>query len=98
MVRQVVRNVRPEVRMKLGIEAIRSIQARALDYRLLPIAPEARGVALADGGRARPLEATWAEHADGATLPQGVSRDALKQLGLQLLEEIKEREIAPIEA
>lgn len=98
IVRQVVRNVLPEVRSKISLEAIRAIQARALDYRLITVQPTAKAFGLSGDGHAKTLEASWAEHVETVKLPGGVERKDLRQLGLDLLEEVKEHETAAVEA
>ncbi len=98
IVRQLVRNVRPEVRAKISLDAVRSIQARALDYRLQTFAPHSYSVGMTEDGRARTLEMSWTEHVDSVTLGAGIGRDELKALGLNLLQEVKELETAPVEA
>lgn len=98
MVRQVVRNVLPEVRSKLNQEAVRAIQARALDYRLMTFPPATHSLGLTEDGRAKTLEASWTEHVEAVKLPGGVDRTQLRQLGLDLLEEVKELETSSAEA
>ncbi len=98
IVRQLVRNVRPEVRAKISLEAVRSIQLRTLDYRLKTFPPTAYSIGLTQDGRTRSLEASWAEHIDGAKLPTDVGREEVKALGNDLLQEAKELETAPVEA
>ena len=98
IVRQLVRNVRPEVRAKISLDAVRSIQARALDYRLQTFAPHSYSVGMTEDGRAKTLEMSWADHVGTAALTPGVGREELKELGLKLLQEVKELETAPVEA
>lgn len=98
IVRQVVRNVLPEIRAKLDVEGLRSLQEKALTYRLQTYPPTASNVALSADGRARPLEQSWTEHIASAKLNLGVPRDEVRQLGLDLLQEVKELETSPTEA
>jgi DNA repair protein SbcD/Mre11 len=99
IVRQVVMNVPPEWRSKLVLGVQREIGHRALHYRLDLVPPQA--TVAGDGtvhGPAATLEQAWTEHAREATLPLGLSREALLDLGLQLLTEVSEREADPVEA
>jgi DNA repair protein SbcD/Mre11 len=99
IVRQIVKNVRPEMRAQLGLSVLREIGLRALSYHV-PFIPATRPDADGEGERpiAASLEASWKEHVGAASLAANVSREALRDLGLQLLAEVAELEADPIEA
>jgi DNA repair protein SbcD/Mre11 len=98
IVRQRVTNVLPEVRPKIPMDAIREIHARCLNYRFVPLAPDVN----AENGRQShqpiTLEKSWEDHIAKVDLPAGLSRDALRDLGLSLLKEVADVEADPIEA
>jgi DNA repair protein SbcD/Mre11 len=98
IVRQRVTNVLPEVRPKIPMDAIREIHARCLNYRFVPLAPDAN----TENGRVThepiTLEKSWEDHVAKVDLPAGVSRDALLSLGLTLLKEVADVATDPVEA
>ncbi len=98
IVRQRVLNVRQEVRRDLSIPLVRSIDARALHYRLAMQAPALVTPGLSRNGQAASLERCWESHIDASPFPATIDKPKLKQLGLDLLQEVAEAEAAPVEA
>ncbi|AIE87025.1 metallophosphoesterase family protein [Fimbriimonas ginsengisoli] len=94
IVRQRIVNFPPGLRGKLDHQLIREIAARALNYQIQAVAPQPVAIGNRDGIVTRTLEQSWSEHIDKATLTKSVSRGALKELGLALLKEVREREAA----
>lgn len=98
IVRQVVLNVHQETRRELDLELVRSIDARALYYRLALQPPMVHAAGLTRAGQASSLESCWESHIDKTPLAAGVDKAAVKLRGLELLQEVAELETAPAEA
>ncbi|HTQ11641.1 MAG TPA: metallophosphoesterase [Fimbriimonadaceae bacterium] len=98
IVRQRVLNVHAETRRELPLSIVRDLQARALYYRP-DLRPPAAISATGDSeGRAASLESCWQTHIDASPFPAEIDKPKLRQLGLDLLQEVAEYETAPAEA
>ncbi len=98
IVRQRVLNVHQETRRELPLPIIRSLQERALYYRpdlrtpsMITAGPQREGVAAS-------LESCWDAHIDASPFAAAIDKAKLKQLGLDLLQEVIEHEATPVEA
>ncbi len=98
IVRQRVINVHQETRRELSISLVREIDSRALYYRLALQAPSAIATGLSRQGQAASLESCWESHIDASPFAAAVDKTKLKQLGLDLLQEVVESETASVEA
>ena len=98
IVRQRVLNVHQETRRELSLSLIREIDSKALYYRLALQAPSAITTGPARQGQAASLESCWEGHIDATPLAAAVDMTKLKQLGLDLLQEVVEIEATPVEA
>lgn len=98
IVRQRVRNVHPEVRSRLPQPVLREIQRTCLHYRLVLEAPHRSESSGSVAGAAQSLEQAWLEHAAAIEVPGGISRDAMRALGVELLKEVAEAASDPATA
>jgi hypothetical protein len=98
IVRQVVLNVHQETRRELPLTLVREIDSRALYYQLSMKPPVTIAAGLTREGQAASLETCWEDHIDKTPIAAGIDKAALKLKGLELLQEIAEREITPVEA
>jgi hypothetical protein len=98
IVRQRVLNVHQETRREMSMSLIREIDARTLFYRLDMLAPASVTSGLVAPGQVATLESCWETHIDATPLAAGIDKSRLKQLGLDLLQEVSEHEAAPVEA
>jgi DNA repair protein SbcD/Mre11 len=99
IVRQRIDNLHPGVRAKIDFRTIREIASRALNYQVHATAPTRPGsTASATASGAQTLERSWEEHLSSTELAPGINRESLKTLGLELLQEVAERETHPTEA
>lgn len=97
IVRQRVLNVHQETRRELSLPLVRSIDSRALHYRLAMQAPATIGFGQKHGQVAS-LEDCWQAHIDASPLSASLDKVRLKELGLELLQEVAEDEATPVEA
>ncbi len=99
IVRQVVLNVHPDTRGKIGSNIIRDLNANCLNYLLRLLPPQASETT-SDYKRFETLtlETSWDDHIQHADLPANVDRAQIKQLGLDLLKEVKEFVADPSQA
>lgn len=99
IVRQVVYNVHPDTRGQIGSTIVRDLNANCLNYLLRLLPPDAL---MANGDFRRPesftLETSWDEHMQQAEIPLNIDRAQIKQLGLDLLKEVKEHVADPAQA
>jgi DNA repair protein SbcD/Mre11 len=97
IVRQRVLNVHQETRREMSLSLIREIDARTLFYRL-----DMQAVSSNSGfvkpGQVASLESCWETHIDATPLAAAIDKPRLKQLGLDLLQEVAESEATPVEA
>jgi exonuclease SbcD len=98
IVRQLVLNVHQETRRELSYSLVRSIESRALFYKLDRRSPASALAGTPQTGQVAKLEDCWSEYIDGNLLAADVDRSMLKQLGLDLLQEVAESEVTPVEA
>lgn len=98
IVRQRVLNVHQETRRDLSFPLVRSIDARALHYRLAMLPPATIAPGFGRAGEAASLTRCWEDHIDATPFPATIDKPKLKQLGLDLLEEVAEVETTPVEA
>ncbi len=100
IVRQKIVNVHSAVRGKLGQKSIRALNARCLNYQIQTVPAQMRDAhgTVTENFQASSLEQNWEDYTAFSSLPATVDRAALNALGLKLLQEVAEREIAPIEA
>lgn len=98
IVRQVVLNVHQETRRELSLSLVREIDAKALYYQLSMKAPSDIVAGLVRQGQAASLDTCWTDHIDKTPIAAGIDKAAVKQKGLDLLQEAAEREATPIEA
>ncbi len=96
VVRQRVRNVRYGLEWPLPTE--RSIAARALFYKVEKIRVSEMPTLLSGSTQAASLETCWGNHIDASPFGAAIDKTNLKQLGLDLLQEVAEDETAPVEA
>jgi len=98
IVRQRVLSLHPETRRDFPLSVIRDLQARALYYRPDLRAPASIPAGGQREGQAASLESCWQTHIDASPFAASIDKGKLKQLGLDLLQEVAEREATPIEA
>ena len=99
IVRQVVLNVHPDTRGKIGSAIVRDLNVNCLNYLLRLLPPEATA---SNGEFKRPesftLESSWDDHIQTADLPANVDPIEIKQLGRDLLKEVSEHAADPAQA
>jgi DNA repair protein SbcD/Mre11 len=98
IVRQRVLNVHQETRREMSLSLIREIDARALFYRLDLQTPASSISGPVKPGQVASLESCWETHIDATPLAAAIEKTRLKQLGLDLLQEVAESEATPVEA
>lgn len=99
IVRQRVLNAGPELRREWPVSTIRALEQRALRYLVQPSSAAAPGTfSTGERAPAETLEQAWGDHVDRIPVSGGVDRGALKGLGLDLLQEVQDFEVDPIEA
>ncbi|MFI5386757.1 MAG: exonuclease SbcCD subunit D [Fimbriimonadales bacterium] len=98
IVRQRVLNVHQETRRELPISVVRSLQERALYYRLDMRPPASDVTGRHREGQAATLESCWTTHIEASPFAAAIDKEKLKQLGLDLLQEVAEHEATPVEA
>jgi DNA repair exonuclease SbcCD nuclease subunit len=98
IVRQRVLNVHQETRRELPLSVIRSLQERALFYRPDLRPPASLSSATPGEGKVATLEGSWGDHIDASPFAVAIDKVRLKQLGLDLLQEVAEDEATPVEA
>jgi hypothetical protein len=99
IVRQMVYNVHPDTRGKIGSGIVRDLNAKCLNYLLRLLPPQATN---GSGDFKRPesftLESSWDEHIAQAELPANVERGQIQKLGTDLLKEVREYVADPSQA
>jgi exonuclease SbcD len=99
IVRQMVYNVHPDTRGQIGSSIVRDLNATCLNYLLRLLPPQSTQT---NGEYKRPesftLETSWDDHIATAELPANVHRAQIKELGSDLLKEVKENVADPSQA
>jgi DNA repair exonuclease SbcCD nuclease subunit len=97
IVRQVVTNALPLVRSRIDRAVMREISAQCLHYHLTfwPPLPSDDGDTTYAARTTRTLEQSWNDHLVTAKIPADIDRNDLKELGIKLLEEVKDAPVAP---
>ncbi len=99
IVRQMVYNVHPDTRGQIGSGIVRDLNASCLNYLLRLVPPQSdTGFGEFKKTEVFTLESSWEDHIQTAELPANVERAVIKQLGIDLLKEVKEHAADPAQA